>query len=77
MARLQIVIEEDVNEILEKLSRKSDKTLFVEIAIKKAYQNKAIKELFSWTNQDKPKVSKEMEPVKPKSKKVKFDEEFN
>lgn len=79
MAKIQLQIDDSVSEILDKLSRRSDKTLFVEMAIKKAYKNKAIKELFSW-NTDKPNQSEpENEPPKGGSgkKRVNFDKDFS
>lgn len=77
MAKIQLNIEDSVNAILEKLSRRTDKALFIEIAIKKAYQNPEIRELFSWINE-----SANIEPKTPKAKKQtikkpKFDPDFS
>lgn len=76
MAKLQLLVEDSVSDILDKLARRSDKTIFVEIAIKKAYQNKAIRELFNWS-EDKPQIKKSKpEPSSTPNKKVKFDDDF-
>lgn len=72
MAKIQLNIEDGVNAILEKLSRRTDKALFIEIAIKKAYQNPEIRELFSWVEES---GSPELKPAKGKSKKAKDQEE--
>lgn len=77
MAKIQLNIEDSVNAILEKLSRRTDKALFIEIAIKKAYQNPEIRELFSWINESaniEPKTSK---AKKQTIKKPKFDPDFS
>lgn len=46
MARLQIVIADEVDQILNHFSRASEKRLFVEYAIKSAAKNPEIYEIF-------------------------------
>ena len=81
MAKLQIQINDQVNDLLNQLSRKSDRSLFIEVAIKKAFADKKIREMFSWDDEGLNKTgivpSEEKEPPqKPQKKKVKFDNEF-
>lgn len=85
MAKLQIQINDQVNNILNQLSRKSDRSLFIEVAIKKAFADKKIREMFSWDEveqaattpqkENSPSLKKETAKLTPK-KKVKFDDEF-
>lgn len=85
MAKLQIQIDDQVNDLLNQLSRKSDRSLFIEVAIKKAFADKKIREMFSWSakeqeasgeHQEKSSaVKKNTEKPAPK-KKIKFDNEF-
>ena len=80
MAKLQIQINDQVNDILNQLSRKSDRSLFIEVAIKKAFADKKVREMFSWDDKDLNKSGtpdeKKEPPQKPQKKKVKFDNEF-
>lgn len=46
MARLQIIIADEVDEILNHFSRASEKRLFIEYAIKSAAKNPEICEIF-------------------------------
>lgn len=83
MAKLQIQISDQVNDILNKLIRKSDRALLIELAVKKAYSDKNIREMFTWADDNTKQSSAHQEPeakpeAKPKTtkKKVKFDGEF-
>ncbi len=81
MAKLQLIIEDGTSAILDKLSRRSDKALFVEIAIKKAYANPKIRELFGWVDEESPKTKKVTKGKKPDdtsetSGKVTYDNDF-
>lgn len=86
MARLQLNIDDKAADILEQLARRSDKALFVEMAIKKAYANKAFRELFPWAedvtnNSSTAKPDKNEDSEKPENNKVKkkinFDKDFS
>jgi hypothetical protein len=61
MARLQIIIADEVNEILNHFSRASEKRLFMEYAIKSAAKNPEICEIFGLTDRAQLSV-----PVKDK-----------
>lgn len=61
MARLQIIIADEVDEILNHFSRASEKRLFIEYAIKSAAKNPEICEIFGLTDRAQLSV-----PVKDK-----------
>ena len=61
MARLQIIIADEVEEILNHFSRASEKRLFIEYAIKSAAKNPEICEIFGLTDRTQLSV-----PVKDK-----------
>lgn len=87
MARLQIIIADEVDEILNHFSRASEKRLFIEYAIKSAAKNPEICEIFGLTDRtqlsvpakDKPRSMNEWVEIKKENipSRVKFDDEFS
>jgi hypothetical protein len=86
MARLQLTIDDNVNDILELLKRRNDKGRFIELAIKAAFKNPDIRELFGWKisklEETGQKLSQKTDmlqkPSNPEAKqKIIFDDEFN
>ena len=76
MKRIQYLIDDHVYDILSNLSRKNDKSLFLEIAVKYAIKNPEIYSQFSW-KEDINKFNKldKNNNLNEKSN-ISFDEEF-
>ena len=76
MKRIQYLIDDHVYDILNNLSRKNDKSLFLEIAVKYAIKDPEIYSQFSWKKDiNKFKKLDKTENLNEKSN-ISFDEEF-